>query len=76
MIQKSPTAAWSRPTILREGEEIQYERVEDDIWACPFCDPVKKLFTSAESVKEHIHVEHSKKQVLHNGSHLMSIYFC
>ncbi|KAF6034280.1 hypothetical protein EB796_007415 [Bugula neritina] len=67
MDEKSPTAAWSRPTILREGEEIQYERVEDDIWACPFCDPVKKLFTSAESVKEHIHVEHSKKQVLHNG---------
>ncbi|XP_067931610.1 uncharacterized protein [Watersipora subatra] len=65
--------ALKRATILKNGQEVTLQEIEDGIWPCPFCEPAKRLFTSTDLVRTHIHEEHSKRQVSHNG---MAIYKC
>lgn len=65
--------ASTRPTIMKDGEDMIFQEIEEGIWPCPFCEPEKRLFTSADLVKEHIHHEHSKRQVNHNGEGIYAI---
>lgn len=56
-----------RPTIFKEGDDYSIEQPEDGIWPCPFCKPDQQFFTSTDLLRDHIHNEHAKSQVRHNG---------